>query len=72
MRVRWVFLPLAIAVIAWVVPLIVGGSGGTAGGAGRGGGAPFWVFVAYVVAGLSLLAFIVLLCVWAATRRRRP
>ena len=71
MKLRWVFLPLVVAVVAWVIPLAVGPAAGSEAAQG-GGGAPPWVFAAYVVAGLSLLAFIVLLCVWAATRRRRP
>jgi hypothetical protein len=70
LRLRWVFVPLVVALLAWVLPLALGSAAGSPGGSG-GGGAPAWVFVSYVVSGVALLAFIALLCAWVALGRRR-
>ena len=70
MSLRWVFLPLAIAILAWAGPLVFGAASGSPGGRG-GEGAPAWVFVAYAISGVALLAFIALLCAWVAMGRRR-
>ena len=69
MRLRWVFVPLALFAVTAITPLVIGATSGP--GRGGGEGAPGWVFASYAIAGLSLLAFIALLCIWIAMGRRR-
>jgi hypothetical protein len=66
MRLRWVFVPLAVFAVAAIVPTVIGSTSGP--GRGGGEGAPGWAFAAYGVAGLALLAFIALLCAWNRAR----
>jgi hypothetical protein len=74
MRLRWVFVPLAVFAVAAIVPTVIGSTSGP----GRGGaeGVPGWAFAAYAVAGLALYLLLVvgflrrlLSCTWSSWMR---